>query len=159
MLISCILTFILNVFESWSPHRIIVVKDFPLYCCASHDKQRITLLQTSFSGHTLPEEDEQKFKSDGGNIIIATPGRIEKCLGQLFLCWNIGSKKYSRSKDPFGYLNTTMIFLKISILTFGAIVISMYSGILFSNSGYINTLNIWSVVHNIIGRQIGCLLT
>jgi len=34
-------------------------------------------------GHSLPEEDEQKFKSDGGNIIIATPGRIEKCLERL----------------------------------------------------------------------------
>jgi hypothetical protein len=34
-----------------------------------------------FLGHSLPEEDVKKFESDGGNILIATPGRIEKCLG------------------------------------------------------------------------------
>jgi len=32
-------------------------------------------------GHTKPEEDERSFKLTGGNIIIATPGRLEKALG------------------------------------------------------------------------------
>ena len=112
MLKPCILTFILNVLESWSPHKIILVKDFPLYCCVSHDIQQITSLQTSFSGHTLPEEDEQKFKSDGGNIIIATPGRIEKCLGQLFLCWNLASKKLCSVKGSFLLLEYSNDFSK-----------------------------------------------
>ena len=35
-------------------------------------------------GHTKPEEDERSFKLTGGNIIIATPGRLEKALGGSF---------------------------------------------------------------------------
>ena len=42
-------------------------------------------MQNLILGHSLPEEDEQKFNADGGNVIIATPGRIEKCLGLLMM--------------------------------------------------------------------------
>ena len=35
-----------------------------------------------YSGHSLPEENETKFKTEGANVIIATPGRLEKCLGK-----------------------------------------------------------------------------